>query len=222
LAWLATQLVALGVAASVVRIGGGAAEVLRMVDSRGLPIFVACVPAPQYGSWAWVWPHGCALVTDPAAVSLIAAVMGQVEGGTEIRRHEARFPGRVDQVGAARREVRGCLGLEHPCLDEAELLTSESATNAVSHTASGRPGGHFALMVEWTADWSRITVTDQGAATVPSRVAAKGGATSGRGVDLIEQLADGWGFSRERAGTRLWFELAEVKPPAGGNGTRDR
>jgi hypothetical protein len=50
-----------------------AAAVLRVADARTERVrFVACVPAPQVETWAWVWPEGRAAVADPDAVEMIA------------------------------------------------------------------------------------------------------------------------------------------------------
>lgn len=74
LAWLAGQLAASGVQARLT--GPQGAEVLQVVTSRSRKVrFVACVPAPQARTWAWVWSRDWALVTDPRAVSMIVAAM---------------------------------------------------------------------------------------------------------------------------------------------------
>jgi anti-sigma regulatory factor (Ser/Thr protein kinase) len=49
------------------------------------------------------------------------------------------FPGRPDQIAHARDFTRRVLGL-CPVLDEAVLLVSELATNAIEHTATGNEG----------------------------------------------------------------------------------
>lgn len=56
-----------------------------------------------------------------------------------VRPKHRTFPGRADQITRARDFTRRVLG-SCPVLDEAVLLVSELATNAVEHTATGNEG----------------------------------------------------------------------------------
>jgi hypothetical protein len=76
LGWLEGQLSERGVRARVMRPDGGGTEVLRVERGDGAR-FIACVPAPQRDTWAWVWPRGWALVTDPGAVAMVAKDMAR-------------------------------------------------------------------------------------------------------------------------------------------------
>ncbi|MDG9717773.1 ATP-binding protein [Streptomyces sp. DH24] len=87
----------------------------------------------------------------------------------------------------------------------AELLTSELVTNALVHTdddavltATVRPGG---LRVE-----VRDFVAGRPAPRVPH---ADDGAqrTNGRGLVLVQSLADSWGVRPHGVGKAVWFEL---------------
>jgi hypothetical protein len=74
LAWLAIELEPYGLRPKVV--GPGSGPVLRVMTRRSDRVrFIACVPAPQARTWAWVWPFGWALVTDPGAISMIVEAM---------------------------------------------------------------------------------------------------------------------------------------------------
>jgi hypothetical protein len=74
LTWLAGQLPHHHVHPEV--LGAGERAVLRVTSRRTNKVrFVACVPAPQVGTWAWVWSRDWALVTDPRAVPAIAKAM---------------------------------------------------------------------------------------------------------------------------------------------------
>ncbi|GAA4152888.1 hypothetical protein GCM10022416_51470 [Actinomadura keratinilytica] len=74
LTWLAENLALHSFEAAVV--GPPGAEVLRLVTrGSGSIRYVVCVPAPQVGTWAWLWSNGWALVTDPNAVAMIAKAM---------------------------------------------------------------------------------------------------------------------------------------------------
>ncbi|KUN97623.1 hypothetical protein AQJ67_29860 [Streptomyces caeruleatus] len=125
------------------------------------------------------------------------------------------------EVGRARRWARSRLagsGIEadEPLAETLILLVSELVTNAVVHTGCpavlrlSLPGGaqdHTTVRLE-VADRS-------GQAPVPR--CADGDATGGRGLALVDGLADRWGWSAEGAGKRIWCELdrgAESATPA--------
>ncbi|GAA4994598.1 hypothetical protein GCM10025734_24670 [Kitasatospora paranensis] len=74
--------------------------------------------------------------------------------------------------------------------DTAELLASELVTNALVHTAKGAV---FEAVLT-PARRLRIEVHD-GTARMPGRRAPADHATSGRGLLLVEALADDWGCS---------------------------
>jgi anti-sigma regulatory factor (Ser/Thr protein kinase) len=100
-----------------------------------------------------------------------------------------RLPGLPAQVAVARRFVAEALGDGHPCRADAMLLTSETGTNAIAHSSSGRPGGSFLLTVRWTDGWVRVAIADQGAAGAPCLRRAGPGEPSGRGIALLDGLA---------------------------------
>jgi anti-sigma regulatory factor (Ser/Thr protein kinase) len=94
------------------------------------------------------------------------------------------------------------------------LLTSETGTNAITHSFSGRPGGSFLLTVRWTEGWARVTVADQGANGTPCLRRADLGAASGRGVALLDELAARWGFVRHSTkSTEVWFVVERAARP---------
>ena len=76
------------------------------------------------------------------------------------RRHTGTYPAEPRQVGLARAALAGWLG-GCPQADEAILVASEFATNAVMHSAS-RHGGAFTLRAEVGQDRLRIEVEDGG------------------------------------------------------------
>jgi anti-sigma regulatory factor (Ser/Thr protein kinase) len=119
------------------------------------------------------------------------------------------------EVGRARRWVRAqlrrvSLGHPCPCPDESQtdtlvLLVSELVTNAVVHT--GRPAVlHLSARGPACAVPVRLEVVDDsGRAPRPRRAADED--TGGRGLELVELLADRWGWQREGTGKRVWCEL---------------
>jgi anti-sigma regulatory factor (Ser/Thr protein kinase) len=93
------------------------------------------------------------------------------------------------------------------CCD-AVLLVSELTTNAVLHTDSG----HVLCGLTLTGDERRLRIElhDDGRTPVrPPEHRAGPGEESGRGLFLVEQLADRWGSARStRAeGKVVWAEL---------------
>ena len=119
-----------------------------------------------------------------------------------------RFAGEAAQVGRARRFVAGVLGEEWPTLADVTLLTSEVVSNAVQHTASGN-GGSFEVAVSMGAATVRVEVRDEGAGSVP-QVADAGGSdmlAGGRGLVIVDMVADRWGHDGDDLGRVIWFEV---------------
>jgi serine/threonine-protein kinase RsbW len=132
----------------------------------------------------------------PATDGLSAA---RASHGTTVLRD---FVGRADQVPVARHFVAGVLG-SCPASDEALLIASELATNAVKHSASGR-GGTFSVAVIHGASGVRLEVTDQGGNWLPGTA---DGLESGRGLLIVTALARSWGVTGDEAGRQVWAEL---------------
>ncbi|QNS04845.1 ATP-binding protein [Streptomyces xanthii] len=129
------------------------------------------------------------------------------------------------EVGRARRWARSRLagsGIEadEPVAETLILLVSELVTNAVVHT--GRPAV-LRLALPAGADGTgvvRVEVADV-SSRPPAPRHAEGSETNGRGLELVDVLADRWGWRPEGAGKSIWVELERV-PVAGaslGGGT---
>ncbi|WP_435864282.1 SpoIIE family protein phosphatase [Streptomyces phaeochromogenes] len=104
-------------------------------------------------------------------------------------------------AGQARRLTRRALrrwGLES-MLDSTELMVSEVVTNAVRFAS--RP---IALRLLRT-DVLRCEVTDD-SSQVPRMRQAQPGDEGGRGLFLVDQLAQRWGATRLSTGKVVWFE----------------
>ena len=125
----------------------------------------------------------------------------------DARKFTERLPGTPDQVRHARSVIAAALGDAHPYLDDAVLLASETATNAIRHSDSSKPGGDFALTVEHTHGWARISVRDGGAERIPCLCPLAPTAEHGRGVKLLDILAARWGLLREQRRNEVWFEV---------------
>ncbi|WP_308425158.1 ATP-binding protein [Wenjunlia tyrosinilytica] len=122
-----------------------------------------------------------------------------------------RYVQRADlkAVADVRRMLRDALlqwGAEE-LTETAELLTSELVTNALVHTDDD------ALFVavltgEGPARRLRVEVRDD----TPHRAYLRhpdGFAVSGRGLLLVQSLADAWGTRAHGGGKAIWFELTE-------------
>jgi anti-sigma regulatory factor (Ser/Thr protein kinase) len=84
---------------------------------------------------------------------------------------------------------------------DAKLLVSELATNAVIHA-----GAPFAVSVR--ADGSTVRISIRDWSTMRPRLRDAGpAALSGRGLRLVDALADGWGVDADPDGKTVWAEL---------------
>ena len=126
-----------------------------------------------------------------------------------------------ERVAVARQQLREQLH-DWPCADQVDsavLLISETATNVLVHTdadallvaeVTGEPG----------ARRIRVEVTDI-SDDLPHKRRPGELASSGRGLMLIEMLADAWGVDPRGEGKSIWFELyernheKEERPPSG-------
>ncbi|WP_406710497.1 ATP-binding protein [Streptomyces edwardsiae] len=137
------------------------------------------------------------------------------------------------EVGRARRWARSRLAgsgiaADGPLAETLILLVSELVTNAVVHTGcaavvrlslpgvgpdaeasgAGSASGMDSASSSGPGEEGvvRLEVADRsGRAPVPRCV--DGEATGGRGLALVDGLADRWGWSAEGAGKRIWCEL---------------
>lgn len=119
------------------------------------------------------------------------------------------FPSDPDQVGAARQFVLGHVDATHPCRHEIELCTSEVVTNAITHPAAERRAAGVSVVVMVEAVEVTVTVWDGGGTSVPAVRRGRGGQrVGGRGMAIVDALAEEWGFHRgEDNSTTVWFVL---------------
>ena len=124
---------------------------------------------------------------------------------TVVRPRRRIFPGSYEQVRQVRlfvaRVLDGC-----PVVDEAVLLSSELATNAIAHTASGQ-GGKFIVNVYRGDTRLMVTVRDDGSDRGPAVQPRGEVGESGYGLGLVELMADGWGHCGGPRSRVVWFTL---------------
>ena len=121
------------------------------------------------------------------------------------------------EVGRARRWARSRLagsGIEadEPLAETLVLLISELVTNAVVHT--GCPAVLRMLLPrlpESAPGTVRVEVADA-SARPPRPRQAEGNDTDGRGLALVDGLADRWGWQADGAGKRIWCEVDRCEP----------
>jgi two-component sensor histidine kinase len=113
----------------------------------------------------------------------------------------------------ARRHVSAGLAeaIRPELLADAIAIIAELVGNAIRH-ALPLPGG--VIRVTWrvrsvaTASVVTITVTDGGARAFPAVRHVDSDSIDGRGLAIVEALADGWGFERDGLGQSVWAEVS--------------
>jgi len=118
-------------------------------------------------------------------------------------------------AGQARAVVRDRLrgwDLEE-LLDTAVLLTSEVVANVIIHTASAPS---FAVARDGSG--VRVDVVD-GSPAPPHRRMHSATATTGRGIELLEDLADDWGWTPVSGGKVVWFRVGSAGADPSGEPT---
>lgn len=102
----------------------------------------------------------------------------------------------------ARREVTAmCHDLHRDVTTIATLLTSELVTNALLHGS-----GEIEMKVDRTPGQLRVEVQDE-SDVQPVRQSTDVESTRGRGLLLLETLANSWGVRKNKPGKCVWFTL---------------
>jgi len=150
------------------------------------------------------YPSGV-LLDEPlqAPVNAVCALHSEVHIGDpgEPTTSMRVYPATVDAVRDARRFVRACLGERHPGLEDALLVISELASNAVHHAGSA-----FAVQVSLVGNSFRIGVRDP-SSVVPRLLPMTVNAESGRGIATVAALSTRWGIDTHPSGKTVWAEV---------------
>jgi hypothetical protein len=93
-------------------------------------------------------------------------------------------------------------------VDDVALLVTELVANVIDHVE-----GETSLTLEFTASdaWLRVGLID-GSAIPPVVQELSKDRPRGRGLLMVQAIADRWGCDEHHGGKRVWFELG----PAGG------
>jgi anti-sigma regulatory factor (Ser/Thr protein kinase) len=95
-------------------------------------------------------------------------------------------------------------------VDTVELLTSEVVTNAIVHAESAPE-----LVVRVADARVRVEVHD-GSSAVPVVLHPDPYAQAGRGMTIVDRLAQDWGVEHVPSGKRVWFEVPYAPTPVPG------
>ena len=108
-------------------------------------------------------------------------------------RYAGTFHGEASQVGRVRAELRAWLG-DCPRADDAILIASELAANAVLHSRSA--GQSFTVRAEVGRDWVHLEVDDLGGPWLCRQRDDRP-----HGLDLVSALAgEDWGVETSASG----------------------
>jgi anti-sigma regulatory factor (Ser/Thr protein kinase) len=128
-------------------------------------------------------------------------------------KREAQFPAVRTSALSARRFVSDSIvDVSEEISETAALIASELATNCVRHAASA-----FEIRVEQLPDRIHIEVEDDGRGNPVVR-SPDVTDTSGRGLQIVEALADDWGVipKPETTGKTVWVTISTRTPDDGG------
>ena len=115
----------------------------------------------------------------------------------------ASFPAELESAASARRFTEGrlhtwgCDGLA----EAARLLVSELVVNAVLHA-----GSSASVVLRFDGRCLRGEVGDE-SRVAPMKLVRSPSAPTGRGLVIVDALADRWGVDRRPGGKVVWFEL---------------
>jgi serine/threonine-protein kinase RsbW len=88
-------------------------------------------------------------------------------------------------------------------IEDAVLVTSELVTNAIRHTPDDGP-----IEINWRVDKSALTLRVMDSSAVhPERRTAAPISPGGRGLAIVEALAESWGVDSRPSGKQVWARI---------------
>ncbi|MEU5422425.1 SpoIIE family protein phosphatase [Streptomyces sp. NPDC020799] len=141
---------------------------------------------------------------DDTAVLLLRRHGATARGGSRLQQHIA--PADPEALQAARHMIRAAVrswGARERS-DEIELVADELVTNALLHTDG--PAVVTIRMISGPERRVRVEVEDKSSALPRRREPGESG-VSGRGLLLVDRLADVWGVESRGTGKSVWCEF---------------
>ncbi len=115
-----------------------------------------------------------------------------------------RFAPQVESASAARRFVTSAVSGTCVDPDDAVLLTSELVNNAILHAHSD-----FEVRIDIEDhDHVFVAVVNHSPNMLP--ISREPSSMGGRGLTIIDRIADSWGFESRAESKLVWFRLAGV------------
>ncbi|MYS33014.1 SpoIIE family protein phosphatase [Streptomyces sp. SID4920] len=148
---------------------------------------------------------------DDVAMLLLRRKAAQApQSGGRLQQHVAQND--PEALSSARHMIRAAVRAwgARDRADEVELAADELVTNALMHT----DGGAIVTIRVLTGPDRRLRVdVEDRSSALPRRRDAGEAGVSGRGLMLVDQLADAWGVESRGTGKCVWSEF--VVPPRG-------
>lgn len=143
-------------------------------------------------------------------ILLLAELIDAVDTALDVA--TTRLPREPASAAAARRFVEQALSRWHcdEVIDTVKLLVSELVGNAIGHARS-----EVEVVVHLLPDRIRVDVVDDDPEG-PRRRPASEDAIGGRGIAVVEAMAEAWGVSPRGPGKVVWFELPRPRGPVEG------
>ncbi|MFD9485573.1 ATP-binding protein [Streptomyces sp. NPDC059991] len=117
------------------------------------------------------------------------------------------FLAEPEELAGLRRVIGLHLGLWGlpDVIDSARLCVTEMVTNVITHVGHGTP---TTLTVSMNGQFLRLEVSDPDVRALPTLLAARDEAESGRGMALVDSVATRWGVMLGVDAKVTWCELA--------------
>ncbi|WP_436846878.1 ATP-binding protein [Streptomyces atratus] len=133
--------------------------------------------------------------------------MDECRFGVDRKAWDLAFLAEAEELAGLRRVMRlhlelwGLPGVVYA----AQVCVTELVTNVVRHVGSGTPS---CLAVSMNGDRLRIEVSDPDLQALPTLITAAGESEAGRGMALVDGIADRWGVILRGDSKVTWCELA--------------
>lgn len=126
---------------------------------------------------------------------------------TNVHEVSLLLPASLESPHAARHTVDE-LGLDHDqeAAFNLRLLITEVVGNSVRH-AGLTPADTIIFELQLSSTLVRVQITDRGPGFIRPTIDEPPTGTSGRGLFLVDALADRWGTESNDAQVSVWFEI---------------